>query len=421
MPPCRMTVERIARAVEIDIVGQLHRQVRLRHRHHAASLAMDHRDRAAPVALARNAPIAQAEIHLALGHRPVADRLLLQQFGDFVESLIRLHAVEKARIDHHAVIDIGFIDDLERRRILAFRHHHRNHRQAIFVGEVEVALVAGRAAENGAGAVFHQHEIGDIDRQRPVVVKRMDDAEAGVKTLLLSCLQRRHRGAHMADILDELRQCRIVRSGLLGQRMIGGDSHEGSAEDGVGPCRIDFQLMLAIRGVGQRPTDQQAFRAADPVLLHQLHFFRPFVEAFERIQQILGEVGDPEEPLRQFALFDQRARAPAAPVDDLLVGKHRHVLRIPVDLGGFAHHQPLLDKVEEQHLLAVVVIDVAGGEFARPVQRQPHDLELLAHGGDVLVGPLLGVDLILHRRVFGRMPKASQPIGCSTLKPLARL
>ena len=42
------------------------------------------------------------------------------------------------------------------------------HRQAVFAREVQVALVVRRAAEDRAGAVIHQHEIRDIDRQLPV-------------------------------------------------------------------------------------------------------------------------------------------------------------------------------------------------------------------------------------------------------------
>ena len=47
-------------------LGQHHRQLLVRHRHHAAGLAVDQRDRAAPVALARDAPVAQAPLHAAL-------------------------------------------------------------------------------------------------------------------------------------------------------------------------------------------------------------------------------------------------------------------------------------------------------------------------------------------------------------------
>ena len=74
MLPGRMMVERIAGLVEGHIVGQRDRQVRLRHRHDAARLAMDDRDRAAPVALARNAPVAQPVVHLPLAGAVPASR-----------------------------------------------------------------------------------------------------------------------------------------------------------------------------------------------------------------------------------------------------------------------------------------------------------------------------------------------------------
>src|SRR4051812_10133850 len=61
-----MMVERVTGLVEAHILRQHHRQILVRHRHHAASFAVDHWDRAAPIALPRDAPVAQAEIHLAL-------------------------------------------------------------------------------------------------------------------------------------------------------------------------------------------------------------------------------------------------------------------------------------------------------------------------------------------------------------------
>src|SRR5262245_45162015 len=64
--PGRMAVERIARPVELDVLGQLDRQVLLRYRHDAALLAMDRRDRAAPVTLPRHQPVAQAVLRRAL-------------------------------------------------------------------------------------------------------------------------------------------------------------------------------------------------------------------------------------------------------------------------------------------------------------------------------------------------------------------
>jgi len=53
-----------------------------------------------------------------------------------------------------------------------FRADHRRRAEAVFIGKIEVALVMRRAAENRAGSVIHQHEIGDIDRQQPIRIER---------------------------------------------------------------------------------------------------------------------------------------------------------------------------------------------------------------------------------------------------------
>ena len=147
--------------------GKIDRQLLRRHRHDAAVLAVDDRDRAAPVALARDAPVAQAEIDLALGDRPAAAHLALEPARHLLLRLVDAHAVEEARVDQAAVAVIGGVGDREGRRVGAGRADHRRVAEAVFVDEVEVALVVRRAAEDGAGAVFHQDEIGDIDRQRP--------------------------------------------------------------------------------------------------------------------------------------------------------------------------------------------------------------------------------------------------------------
>ena len=83
------------------VVRQRHRQVLGRHRHDAAGLAMDDRDRAAPVALARDAPVAQAVVDLALRHRPHCRAVALSsRFATSSFACRDGHAVEEARIDH---------------------------------------------------------------------------------------------------------------------------------------------------------------------------------------------------------------------------------------------------------------------------------------------------------------------------------
>ena len=99
----------------------------------------------------------------------------------------------------------------------------------------------GRTAENGAGAVVHQHEIGHIDRQSLAVDQGLQGLQAGGEALLLGGFQRRFAGAHAVAFGDEVGQVGIVRGQFGGQRMIGGDGAERRAEQGVGPRRIDFQ------------------------------------------------------------------------------------------------------------------------------------------------------------------------------------
>ena len=404
--PGGMTVERIARRVEGHVVGQPHRQIRLRHRHDAAGLAMDDRDRTAPVALARNAPVAQLVIDLAAALRPVAERRGLQPTRDFLARGGDRQAVEEAGIDHDAVAVIGDLVDREACGIDVRRADHRRRAEAADIDEIEVALIVRRAAKDRARAVVHQDEVGDIDRQAPVGIEGMHDPHAGVVALLLRRLDGGDGGADPAAFLDEGGEFGVMRGRCGGERMVGRDRHELGAEQRVGARGVDFQFAVAFdlaqRGGIDGEAHQQAFRAADPVALHQPNLVRPAVEAVEALQQVLGIVGNAQEPLGQLALLHDGAGAPAAPVHHLLVGEHGMVDRVPVHLGFLARHQSGGEEIEEQALLMLVIAGIAGGDLARPVEREAHRLQLTAHRVDIGVGPLGRMRLVLHRRVFRR-------------------
>ena len=288
-----MAVERIAGTVEGDVVRQRHRQVLLRHRHHAACLAMDDRDRAAPVALARDAPVAQAEVDLALGHRPIAararfsSRLATSSFasGD-------RHAVEEARIDHAAVAVIGGVGDDERLRVLARRADHRRVAEAVFVDEVEVALVVRRAAEDRAGAVIHQDEVGDIDRQLPRRIERMH--APGCRCRSPSSRRCRSRPARCRVRLHSA--MKAASAGLFAAAAAAsgwsGAIAMNFAPNSVSGRVVKISSSLSPLGVvfaSSAKRTSRPSRAADPVLLHQPHFFRPALERVERVEQVLRE------------------------------------------------------------------------------------------------------------------------------------
>ena len=270
----------------------------------------------------------------------------------------------------------------------------------------------GRTAEDRARPVLHQHEIGDIDGQAPLGIERVQHFKASVVALLLRSLDRGDGRAEPARLLDERMKRRVVLRSRRGQRMVGRDRHELRAEQGVGPCRVDVEFArpgFALERAKRRRIDdeakRQSLRAPDPVLLHQADFFRPALEMIEARQEIVGIVGDLEEPLGELALLDRRARAPAAPVDHLLVGEHRLIDRVPIDLRFLARDQAGLEEVEEQLLLVLVIARIAGRDLARPVERQAHRLQLRAHGGDIGVGPFRRTGVVLHGGVLGRQPE----------------
>ena len=67
-----------------------------------------------------------------------------------------------------------------------------------------------RAAEDGAGAVIHQHEIGDIDGKRRALDDRVLHVEPGENALLLGLFQRFSGRALAMAFGDELGQGGIV-------------------------------------------------------------------------------------------------------------------------------------------------------------------------------------------------------------------
>ena len=391
--PGRVPFERVAGPVDGHVVGQRHGQVAFGDRHDAAIGAVDDGDGAAPVALARNPPVAQAVVDRAPG-APCR----LQAPGHLLPGLLGGHAVEKVRIAHAAGAGIGLAADPEAGGLRAGGNHHRQHVQPVGAGEFQVALVVGGRAEDGAGAVVHQHEIGDIDRQ-PAAVEGVQRLQPGVVALLFGALDRLLAGAGAGAFGDEAGQRRIAGRQLGRQRVLGRDGHEAGAEDGVVAGGEDLQPVAA---AGQREAHGKPFGAPHPVGLHQAHLVGPAFQAGQRVGQLVGEGGDLQHPLHQAPLFHRRAGTPAAPVDHLLVGEHRAVHRVPVDHALAPVHQAGGQEVQEQLLLVAEIAGMAGGDLARPVERKPHGFQLPAHGVDVGAGPVARVHAFGHGRVFRR-------------------
>ena len=184
--------------------------------------------------------------------------------------------------------------------------------------------------------------------------------------------------------------------------MLGRQDHEGGAEKSVGPGGVDANRVA---GFGLE-IDLGAVGAADPVGLHDAHFLGPgAAQQFEVVEQTVGVVGDLQEPLFEVLLFDQVVAAPAASVDDLLVGQYRLVERTPVDRGQAPIRESALPEEQEQRLRPPVVVGQARRDLARPVVEHAHHRQLPLGDRDVAERQLARMLADFDGRVLGRHPE----------------
>ncbi len=400
-------VQRVAGAVRDQVFRQHHRQVLLGHRHHAAVVAVDDGNRRAPVALAAHAPVAQAPGRLLLAQAGGDD-----QFGHARNRILHAEAVERAGFDAHAalLVAVPLGPGIGGERLARHAHDLLDGQPVLFC-EREVALVVRGHAHYRAVAVAHQHVVAHPHRHLGAG-ERVDDRQPRGQAFLFLGGQFGLGGAAGLGGRDECCERGVALGRVRGERVLGRDGAERDAHDGVGARGEHVELAVADQRAGVvmdrvREREAHALALADPVLLHQPHALGPAGEVLRvaRVgdgrQQLLGVLRDVEVVARDLALFHRGARAPAVAVDDLLVGEHGHVHRIPVDDLRAALADAGLEHLQEQPLVPLVVGRVAGGDLARPVDGQAHRLHLLLHVGDVVVRPLRRRHLVLDGGVLG--------------------
>ena len=207
----------------------------------AAFFAMDDGNRAAPVALARNTPVAQA----VLGFR-FACVLALQFGGDGVEGRLKIHAVQVAAVDQYAVffVAVPFLPLVCVECVVA-DGNDLFFRQIVFGGKLEIAFVVRRNRHHCAVAVAPQYIVGNPHFQL-VAVERVDDVAAGRHAFFL---HRRHigfgNGASFA-FGDKCLQFGFVGSCGGCQRMLGGNGNISRAHQRVGTGGINLQEFRVI-------------------------------------------------------------------------------------------------------------------------------------------------------------------------------
>ncbi len=395
---------RDARVIGTEVVDgrQHHRQVRFGHRHRAAVVAVDDRDRRPPIPLARDAPIVEAILHRLL---PTAARR--EPRGDRRLGVHRRAPVKLARIHHPTVGINAGIRGLERRPgIVARAGDDADNRQRELGGERKVPLVVPGDRHDGARAVVHQHVVGDphLDLRAGRRVQRSAAGE-DPGLLLVADLPRHHILRRRLGPIRLDRAALRVGGECVDQRMLGSEHEEGRTEERVGARGVDGDPRA--RRIAGAEGDLGAVRAAEPVLLRHDRGVRPIHlgRIIEVVQQPLGVVGDPEVPLFQDALFHDGAATLAGPGNHLLVGEHRLAARAPVDRAVLLVGETLLVELQEDPLGPLVVGRLGGRQDVPPREHPPHPRQLAGEVGDVARNQLGRVHPNLDGEVLGMDPE----------------
>ena len=322
---------------EVKVVRQRNGQLVIGHGHVTAAVAVDHRNGVAPVALAGDEPVAQAELDLL-----ATEAALGEPADDGVDGLGVLAALEagelaglhEVALGLHGVVPVNGSDaqlalvlEVLVERVVLLADDRRN-LEAILLGEVEVALVAAGHAHDGAGAVVHEDVVGHPDGGRSAI-DGVDDVTAGEDAVLLAVGALAVDGGDLlSGSLELVERLLVLGAGheLGGKRALGRQQEEGDAKERVRAGGEDGDLAVrgghAVLG-GKGEVDLRALGAADPVALLGLDVLRPAGELVEVVEELLGIIGDLEIPLGELALLGHGAAAPALAVDDLLVGQDR--------------------------------------------------------------------------------------------------
>ena len=269
-----------------------------------------------------------------------------------------------------------------RRRAAVGRRSHARNLEAEVLREFEIALILAGRGHDCAGAVAHQHVVGDPNRDVFVgedVVRVCAGEDAGF------FLDRGHPldfslAARLGDVGFDLRALRWS-SDLRDQRMLGREHHERYAEDCVGTRREKADFFIRVTGDGEG--EFRAFAAADPVALHQLDRLGP-IDAVEIGEQSIGVVGDLDVPLLEIFFGDGVVgMPPAASVDDLFVGENGLAFVAPPLRAVRAVGEAALQEHQEEPLRPPVVLRRGRIYFARPIVSAAGDGELALEVGGV--------------------------------------
>ena len=221
-------VQRVTRTIGHAIFGQHHRQIFVRHRHITTRVAMNQRNRCAPITLARDAPIAQAIQHLLFA-QPLGGQIGgYRVHGGAISQVIVFIGVFANAV---LLVGIPFLPCIGAEGF-AFDIDHGFDRQVVLPGKMKITFVMRRHGHHRAFAITHQHIVTD-PHFNFFAGQRMLDEDAGGHALLV---HGRHIGFHHRAafaFVDKGGELGVALRRACSERMLCGYSDEGHPHDGV--------------------------------------------------------------------------------------------------------------------------------------------------------------------------------------------
>src|SRR6266566_5602217 len=356
-------------------------QLLLWYRNHTIIWTVDDWDRRTPVALPADQPVAQA-----IGDHKPANALFFDVTSHAGNRLVSGRTVKRARVNHDPQV---LFCPCPGRRVawrLSLWPNHFAYGNTELTRKLKVTLVMSRNTHDRAGAIAHQHIIGDPDRDLFTVDGIGDVAtckDAGL--LLLSA--HAFDFCHMPRLIHVSLDFFLVFGGrdLLNPGMLGSQHKERNTIDSVRARCEDGNLFTLPINLGEE-TNLCSFTAPNPVTLHSHCLFGPL--DLGEIQQLFSIVGDPHQPLVDIFANHGGATAFTGTVrQHLLICQGRVAAWTPVGRSLCTIGQAMLIELQEQPLRPFIIVGQAGDDFALPVPPGTHRTQLTAHFIDICQCP----------------------------------
>ena len=171
----------------------------------------------------------------------------------------------------------------------------------------------------------------------------------------------------LLTIGDERGELIIGISQCQRDRMFRSEANIGHAVERIGPSRVHLDTIEPGHWLVQPERQLHTTAFTDPVALHGAHSLWPAIQCVQAFEQFFCIGSDANKPLWNFAPLHDGTGAPSASVDDLLVGQHGLIHRIPVHCGHFFVDEAAFVQLGEEPLFPLVVLWVAGRDFSVPV------------------------------------------------------